>query len=89
MGLGYALYEDLGVKKGVIQNKIAKYVLPTAMDIPTIQKYLIEEPDHTAPYGAKGIGEPVMVPVAPAILYAIADATGVRIYQLPATRMWY
>ncbi len=86
MGLGYTLYEDLGVKKGVIQNnKFAKYVLPTAMDIPTIQKYLIEEPEETAPYGAKGIGEPVMVPVAPAILNAIADATGVRIYQIPAT----
>ena len=86
MGLGYALYEDLAVKKGVIQNnKFAKYVLPTAMDIPTIQAYLIEDPENTAPYGAKGIGEPVMVPVAPAILNAIADATGVRIYSLPAT----
>lgn len=86
MGLGYALYEDLGVKNGIIQNNtFSKYVLPTAMDIPTIQKYLIEEPEMTAPYGAKGIGEPVMVPVAPAILNAIADATGVRIYSLPAT----
>lgn len=86
MGLGYALYEDLGVKKGVIQNnKFAKYIIPTAMDIPTIQKYLVEDPEITAPYGAKGIGEPVMVPVAPAILNAIADATGVRLYTLPAT----
>lgn len=86
MGLGYTLYEDLGVKGGHIQNnKFAKYILPTAMDIPVINKYIIEDPENTAPYGAKGIGEPVMVPVAPAILNAIADATGVRIYDLPAT----
>lgn len=86
MGLGYALYEDLGVKNGVIgNNKYAKYILPTSMDVPVINKYIVEDPEHTAPYGAKGIGEPVMVPVAPAILNAIADATGVRIYRLPAT----
>lgn len=86
MGLGYALYEDLGVKNGIIgNNKYAKYILPTSMDVPIINKYIIEDPEHTAPYGAKGIGEPVMVPVAPAILNAIADATGVRIYRLPAT----
>lgn len=86
MGMGYALYEDLGVKNGkILNNKFAKYIIPTAMDIPTIHKYLIEEPEITAPYGAKGIGEPVMTPVAPAILNAIADATGVRIRSLPAT----
>lgn len=86
MGMGYALFEDLAVKKGVIGNqKFAKYILPTAMDVPTINKYIVEDPENTAPYGAKGIGEPVMVPVAPAILNAIADATGVRIFRLPAT----
>jgi CO/xanthine dehydrogenase Mo-binding subunit len=86
MGLGYALYEDLGVSEGVIKNnKFAKYIIPTAMDIPTIHKYIVEDPENTAPYGAKGIGEPTMVPVAPAILNAIYDAVGVRIYELPAT----
>lgn len=86
MGMGYALYEDLGVKAGKIGNhKFAKYILPTAMDIPEIQKFIIEDPEPTAPFGAKGIGEPVMVPVAPAILSAIHDATGVWITRLPAT----
>jgi len=86
MGLGYALYEDLGVKDGVIKNnRFAKYIIPTAMDIPEIQKVIIEDPENTAPYGAKGIGEPVMVPVAPAILNAIYDAIGVRILEVPAT----
>jgi CO/xanthine dehydrogenase Mo-binding subunit len=86
MGLGYTLYEDLNVKDGVIHNnKFAKYIIPTAMDIPEIQKALIEEPESSAPFGAKGIGEPVMVPVAPAILNAIYDAIGVRILEVPAT----
>ncbi len=86
MGLGYALYEDLGVKNGVIKNnRFAKYIIPTAMDIPEIQKVIVEDPENTAPYGAKGIGEPVMVPVAPAILNAIYDAIGVRILEVPAT----
>lgn len=86
MGLGYALYEELGVKDGVIKNnRFAKYIIPTAMDIPEIQKVIVEDPENTAPYGAKGIGEPVMVPVAPAILNAIYDAIGVRILEVPAT----
>lgn len=86
MGQGYALYEDLAVKNGVIKNdKFAKYIIPTAMDIPKINKYIIEDPENTAPYGAKGIGEPVMVSVAPAILNAIYDAIGVRIKEVPAT----
>lgn len=86
MGLGYALYENLGVKNGVIKNnRFAKYIIPTAMDIPEIQKVIVEDPENTAPYGAKGIGEPVMVPVAPAILNAIYDAIGVRILEVPAT----
>ncbi len=86
MGLGYALYEDLGVHKGTIKNnKFAKYIIPTAMDIPEIEKFIVEDPENTAPYGAKGIGEPVMVPVAPAILNAIYDAIGVRITEVPAT----
>lgn len=86
MGMGYALYEDLGVKEGKItNNRFSKYIIPTAMDVPVINKYLIEDPENTAPYGAKGIGEPVMVPVAPAILNAIYDAVGIRITALPAT----
>lgn len=86
MGLGYALYEDLGVKKGEIaNNKFSKYIIPTSMDMPTIQKFIIEDPETSAPYGAKGIGEPVMVPVAPAILNAIYDAVGVRLTSLPAS----
>jgi len=86
MGQGYALFEELGLKNGEIKNnKFAKYIIPTAMDIPKIESILIEDPEPTAPYGAKGIGEPVMVAVAPAILNAIYDAIGIRITKLPAS----
>ncbi len=86
MGLGYALFEDLNLVKGEMKNKMfSKYLIPTSMDMVDIDITLIEDPESTAPYGAKGIGEPTTLPVAPAILNAIYDAIGVRITDLPAT----
>jgi len=86
MGVGYALFENLGLEAGNIKNnRFSKYIIPTSLDIPEIEKIIIEEPESTGPFGAKGIGEPVMIPAAPAILNAIYDAVGVRITELPAT----
>lgn len=86
MALGYALFEDLKLDKGRIKsNKFSRYLIPTAMDMIDVEKFIIEEPESTAPFGAKGIGEPVMIPIGPAILNAIYDAVGVRIKKLPAT----
>lgn len=86
MALGYALFEDLNLDKGKMKNNVfSKYLIPTSMDMVDIDITLIEDPESTAPYGAKGIGEPVTIPVAPAILNAIYDAIGVRINNLPAT----
>ena len=86
MSLGYALFEDLKLEEGQIKNnKFSKYLIPTAMDMVHIDNIIIEDPESTAPYGAKGIGEPVMIPMAPAILNAIYNATGVRIKDLPVT----
>ncbi|AFS78946.1 xanthine dehydrogenase, molybdenum-binding subunit XdhA [Gottschalkia acidurici 9a] len=86
MGLGYVLYEDLGVSNGKIKNnKFSKYIIPTAMDMPNINKYIIESPETSAPFGAKGIGEPVILPVAPSIVNAIYDAVGIRLTSLPVT----
>lgn len=86
MALGYALFEDLNLENGEIKNnKFSRYLIPTAMDMVDVEKIIIEDPEPTAPYGAKGIGEPVMIPIAPAILNAIYDATGVRVKNLPAT----
>lgn len=85
MGLGYALMEDIVVKEGVIQTvNFDEYLLPTSLDIHEIIPELVERPSIYGPLGAKGLGEPVTSAVAPAILNAIADALGTRIYDLPA-----
>lgn len=86
MALGYALQEDLGLHKGEMKNnRFSKYIIPTAMDMPDIEKILVEDPEITGPYGAKGVGEPVMVAATPAILNAIYDAVGVRVTEIPIT----
>jgi CO/xanthine dehydrogenase Mo-binding subunit len=56
------------------------------MDMPPVDVILVESNEPTGPYGAKGLGEPAMVPTAPAIANAIYDAIGIRFRQLPITR---
>ena len=86
MGLGYALMEDLAISKGKIKNNsFTGYIIPTSMDMPSLKKVIIENPEATGPYGAKGVGEPVMTYVAPAIFNAIHNATGVVVTELPAS----
>lgn len=86
MGLGYALYEDIGLKNGEMRNrKFSSYILPTSKDMPTLRKIIIEDPEETGPFGAKGIGESVTIPAAPAIMNAIYDACGIRFTKLPVT----
>lgn len=86
MALGYTIFEDLNLDRGAIKNnKLSKYLIPTAMDTIDVENIIIEDPESSAPYGAKGIGEPVMIPIAPAILNAIYDAIGIRITELPVT----
>lgn len=86
MGIGYAIMEEVEVNNGEIKNKnFSDYIIPTSKDMPNIMSIFVEEDEKTGPYGAKGLGEPAMIPTAPAILNAIYDAIGVRIYDLPAT----
>jgi len=85
-GIGMALSEEILLREGRTLNpNLMDYVLPTALDVPDIQFIHVETPDDTGPYGAKCVGEPSLIPTAPAILNAIYDAVGVRIYDLPAT----
>jgi len=84
MGLGLALYEEYRVIDGIPKDRnFDTYRIPQATDLPPIEVHLVEERDPTGPYGAKGVGEPPIVPTAPAIANAIADATGHRFRRLP------
>jgi CO/xanthine dehydrogenase Mo-binding subunit len=84
-GLGYALMEQITYAKGYVQEtNFDTYLIPTSVDMPEIQVQFVEEPFSHGPYGAKNIAEPAMVPTAPAILNAIAQATGRRVRDLPA-----
>ena len=86
MGLGYALSEKMVYQNGKIMNaNFLDYKLLTAKDIPPIEAVIIETDEKNGPFGAKGIGEPGLVPTAPAIANAIYDAVGVRIKDLPIT----
>jgi CO/xanthine dehydrogenase Mo-binding subunit/aerobic-type carbon monoxide dehydrogenase small subunit (CoxS/CutS family) len=81
-GLGFALMEEF--LPGRTEN-LHDYLIPTIGDVPEIEIMLIEDPEPTGPYGAKGIGEPALCPTAPAIFGAIHHATGVRMHRAPAT----
>ena len=81
-GIGMALMEEFFPGKG---ENLHDYLIPTIGDVPPVESILIEDPSPAGPFGAKGIGEQALIPTAPAILNAIYDAVGVRIYKLPAT----
>jgi CO/xanthine dehydrogenase Mo-binding subunit len=84
--VGYATIEELKLVDGRYQNdRLATYLIPTAMDAPRITSILLEHPYSGAPHGAKGVGELPMDVVAPAVVAAIHDATGSWICDLPAT----
>ena len=86
MGIGYALTERLILQDGKVMNpNFLDYKMLTAKDVPNIETIVIETDDPSGPFGAKGIGEPGLVPTAPAIANAIYDAIGVRIKELPIT----
>jgi CO/xanthine dehydrogenase Mo-binding subunit len=61
------------------------YALQTASMVPAIQCGVVGIPSREGPLGAKGIGEPPIVPPAAAICNAIYDATGIRLNEIPAT----
>ncbi len=84
--IGYATIEEMKLVDGrYLNDRLATYLIPTALDAPRIQSIIVEAPYSGAPHGAKGIGELPMDVGAPAVVAAIHDATGSWIHDLPAT----
>jgi CO/xanthine dehydrogenase Mo-binding subunit len=84
-GIGQAMFEEIAYDNGQLINpNLVDYVLPALGDMPVvIDPICVEVPDRNGPFGAKGIGESALIPVAPAIANAIFDAVAVRIKDLP------
>ena len=84
--VGYATIEEIKLRDGrYLNDRLATYIIPTSLDAPRISTILVEAPFSGAPHGAKGVGELPMDVGAPAVVAAIADATGVWISDLPAS----
>lgn len=81
-GIGMALMEEYIPGR---TDNLHDYLIPTIGDVPPITSHIVEVADPNGPYGAKGLGEHVLIPTAPAILSAIRHACGARITRLPAT----
>jgi CO/xanthine dehydrogenase Mo-binding subunit len=88
-GLGFALFEEriLDTRMGVPLNVgLHDYKIPTMADIPHIDGMFLDGADTKANHvGVRGIAEPAIVPTAPAIAGAVADALGVEVLELPIT----
>lgn len=86
-GVGYALIENLQIRNGkVLTPFFSTYLLPTVLDMPTeIYPVIMELADPNGPYGARGMAEMALVPLAPAIAAAIHDATGTWLNRQPMT----
>ena len=84
MGLGFALSEEILRKQGQTLNaSFSDYKMFTSADMPIITPIIVEVPEPTGPFGARGVAESTTIPTAGAIANAVADAVGVRIYELP------
>ncbi len=85
-GIGWALTENFKTKLGeVLTNNLTTYLLPTALDVGEIESILVEDPEPEGPWGAKGIGEPAIIPTAAAIANAVSNALGNQVNRIPIT----
>jgi len=87
-----ALWEELLYdEQGQVRNpSLSDYRMPSAVDVPHIDTIIVEAPGSDGPHGAKGVGEPPIVPPVAAVANAVAAALGTRLYELPITpeRVW-
>jgi len=85
-GVGFALFENIVWREGRMVNaQMTNYVMPTSMDVPPIRVFFEEIPYGRGPGGAKGIGELPLDGSAPAVINAVANATGLDIRRIPMT----
>jgi CO/xanthine dehydrogenase Mo-binding subunit len=86
-GLGYAICEELLWDNRRLTNPtMMDYKIPGTLDVPlAIEPIIVEDNEPTGPFGAKGVGEPGIIGVAPAVANAVASATGARIREIPLT----
>jgi CO/xanthine dehydrogenase Mo-binding subunit len=85
MGLGYGMLEEFDIDEGIPkQLNFDEYLIPTSKDVPRIKTIIVENEDPAGPFGAKSVGEPTNELAAPALVNAIFNATGKRIYEIPA-----
>ena len=86
-GIGMALYENIqySAKGQLLNNSLMQYKLPTRLDVGKLRVEFESSYEQTGPFGAKSIGEVVINTPAPALVHAVANATGLWIRQLPVT----
>ncbi len=86
-GVGWALYEEMRYDEDgqLLSGSWMDYAMPDAMQAAPIQTQIVEVPSESGPFGARGVGEPPVIPTVAAIANAVADATGVRLTQTPMT----
>jgi len=87
MGIGETMHEEVifDTQGRVINDDLAEYKIVTSMDMPLVEAIVVESDEPNGPYGAKEVGEGAIMPTIPAILNAVYDAAGVRLYELPLT----
>ena len=86
-GVGWALYEEMRYDDDgqLLSGSWMDYALPDAVQAAPIHTQIVEVPSKSGPFGARGVGEPPVIPTVAAIANAVADATGVRLTQTPMT----
>jgi CO/xanthine dehydrogenase Mo-binding subunit len=82
---GYAILENFVQTGGFVQTQhLSTYLIPTVLDVPErVQSVILEYPDPRGPWGARGMAEMPFLPLAPAVIAAVHDATGVWIHEFP------
>ena len=85
MGLGEALFEEVKFDRNgrILNPNLSEYKIPTSLDVPEIKTIIVESNEPNGPFGAKEVGEGAIMPTIPAILNAVYDAVGARVFELP------